>query len=85
MAGKCPVTQKGKIPLSYMLHTSYILYHSLKYFVTIQIYDAQPEISTIFQTAEVIALPRLLSMIMVVSLPPVCNKPFFTQGLSVSD
>lgn len=24
-------------------------------------------------------------MIMVVSLPPVCNKSFFTQGLSVSD
>lgn len=49
-----------------------------------QIYEAQPEISTIFQTSEVIPLPRLLSMIMVISLPPVCNKAFFTQGLNVS-
>lgn len=49
-----------------------------------QIYEAQPEISTVFQTREVLPLPRLLSMIMVVSLPPVCNKAFFTQGLTVS-
>lgn len=50
-----------------------------------QIYEAQPEISTVFQTQEVIPLPRLLSMVMVISLPPVCNKSFFTQGLIVSD
>ncbi|TNN01113.1 hypothetical protein fugu_010495 [Takifugu bimaculatus] len=50
-----------------------------------KIYDAQPEISTIFQTAEVIPLQRLLSMILVVSLPPVCNKPFFTQGLNLAN
>lgn len=50
-----------------------------------QIYEAQPEMSTIFQTSEVNPLPRLLSMIMVISLPPVCNKAFFTQGLSVSE
>lgn len=50
-----------------------------------QIYEAQPEVSTVFQTSDVIPLPRLLSMIMVISLPPVCNKAFFTQGLSVSD
>ncbi len=50
-----------------------------------QIYEAQPEMSTVFQTREVIPLPRLLSMIMVMSFPPVCNKAFFTQGLSVSD
>lgn len=58
---------------------------TLNFLIAIQIYDAQPEISTIFQTDEVIPLQRLLSMILVVSLPPVCNKPFFTQGLSVSD
>uniref|UniRef100_A0A3Q2P3W2 URB1 ribosome biogenesis homolog n=1 Tax=Fundulus heteroclitus TaxID=8078 RepID=A0A3Q2P3W2_FUNHE len=49
-----------------------------------RIYEAQPDISTIFQTGEMIPLPRLLSMIMVISLPPVCNKAFFRQGLSVS-
>ncbi|XP_037325699.2 nucleolar pre-ribosomal-associated protein 1 [Pungitius pungitius] len=50
-----------------------------------RIYEAQPEISTVFQTHELIPLPRLLSMIMVISLPPVCNKTFFTQGLSLSN
>uniref|UniRef100_A0A3P8SU82 URB1 ribosome biogenesis homolog n=1 Tax=Amphiprion percula TaxID=161767 RepID=A0A3P8SU82_AMPPE len=50
-----------------------------------KIYEAQPEISTVFQTRELIAVPRLLSMIMVISLPPVCNKAFFTQGLSLAN
>ncbi|KAK5868904.1 hypothetical protein PBY51_009879 [Eleginops maclovinus] len=50
-----------------------------------KIYEAQPEISSVFQTREVIPLPRLLSMIMVVSLPPVCNKAFFTQGLTFAN
>ena len=50
-----------------------------------QIYQAQLELSAVFQSSEVFPLPRLLSMMMVVSLPPVCNKAFFTQGLSVSD
>ncbi|KAI4816002.1 hypothetical protein KUCAC02_006121, partial [Chaenocephalus aceratus] len=50
-----------------------------------KIYEAQPEISTVFQTREVLPLPRLLSMIMVVSLPPVCNKAFFTQGLTFAN
>ncbi|XP_031719530.1 nucleolar pre-ribosomal-associated protein 1 isoform X1 [Anarrhichthys ocellatus] len=50
-----------------------------------KIYEGQPEISTVFQTREVIPLPRLLSMIMVISLPPVCNKTFFTQGLSLAN
>ncbi|XP_054454141.1 nucleolar pre-ribosomal-associated protein 1 [Anoplopoma fimbria] len=50
-----------------------------------RIYEAQPEISTVFQTHEVIPLPRLLSMMMVISLPPVCNKAFFTQGLSLAN
>uniref|UniRef100_A0A3Q1GR05 URB1 ribosome biogenesis homolog n=1 Tax=Acanthochromis polyacanthus TaxID=80966 RepID=A0A3Q1GR05_9TELE len=49
-----------------------------------KIYEAQPEISTVFQTHDLIPVPRLLSMIMVISLPPVCNKAFFTQGLSVT-
>uniref|UniRef100_A0A3P9IBI6 URB1 ribosome biogenesis homolog n=1 Tax=Oryzias latipes TaxID=8090 RepID=A0A3P9IBI6_ORYLA len=50
-----------------------------------KIYEAQPDISTVFQSGEMIPLSRLISMIMVISLPPVCNKTFFTQGLSVSD
>uniref|UniRef100_A0A8C4IDY3 Nucleolar pre-ribosomal-associated protein 1 n=1 Tax=Dicentrarchus labrax TaxID=13489 RepID=A0A8C4IDY3_DICLA len=50
-----------------------------------KIYEGQPEMSAVFQTCEVIPLPRLLSMIMVISLPPVCNKAFFTQGLSLAN
>uniref|UniRef100_A0A3B5PXZ0 URB1 ribosome biogenesis homolog n=1 Tax=Xiphophorus maculatus TaxID=8083 RepID=A0A3B5PXZ0_XIPMA len=50
-----------------------------------RIYEAQPEISTIFHSSEMIPLPRLLSMVMVISLPPVCNKAFFTQGLNLSN
>ncbi|XP_038150281.1 nucleolar pre-ribosomal-associated protein 1 [Cyprinodon tularosa] len=50
-----------------------------------RIYEAQPEISTIFQTGEMIPLPRLLSMVLVISLPPVCNKAFFTQGLNLGN
>ncbi|XP_041920011.1 nucleolar pre-ribosomal-associated protein 1 isoform X1 [Alosa sapidissima] len=47
-----------------------------------KIYEAQPEVSRAFQTREFIPLPRLLTMVMVTSLPPVCNKAFFTQGLN---
>ncbi|XP_054651009.1 nucleolar pre-ribosomal-associated protein 1 [Dunckerocampus dactyliophorus] len=50
-----------------------------------KIYEAQPEISAVFHTRELLPLPRLLSMIMVVSLPPVCTKAFFTQGLSLAN
>uniref|UniRef100_A0A3Q3NMD9 URB1 ribosome biogenesis homolog n=1 Tax=Labrus bergylta TaxID=56723 RepID=A0A3Q3NMD9_9LABR len=50
-----------------------------------KIYEAQPDITTVFQTREVTPLPRLLSMIMVISVPPVCNKTFFTQGLSLAN
>ncbi|KAK2912907.1 nucleolar pre-ribosomal-associated protein 1 isoform X1 [Channa argus] len=50
-----------------------------------KIYEAQPELPIVFQTQEFIPLPRLLSMIMVISLPPVCNKAFFTQGLSLAN
>lgn len=50
-----------------------------------KIYEAQPDVSAVFQTSEVMPLPRLLSMIMVISLPPICNKTFFTQGLNLSN
>ncbi|XP_019943993.2 nucleolar pre-ribosomal-associated protein 1 isoform X2 [Paralichthys olivaceus] len=50
-----------------------------------KIYQAQPELSTVFPASEVLPLPRLLSIMMVVSLPPVCNKAFFTQGLSFNN
>uniref|UniRef100_A0A8C5F3U5 Nucleolar pre-ribosomal-associated protein 1 n=1 Tax=Gadus morhua TaxID=8049 RepID=A0A8C5F3U5_GADMO len=48
-----------------------------------KIYEAQPEISSVFRTREFIPLPRLVAMIMVTSLPPVCSKTFFTAGLTV--
>ncbi|XP_061538388.1 nucleolar pre-ribosomal-associated protein 1 [Phycodurus eques] len=50
-----------------------------------KIYEAQPELSVVFQTSEHVPLPRLLSMITVVSLPPICNKAFFTQGLNFAN
>ncbi|KAG7471205.1 hypothetical protein MATL_G00121940 [Megalops atlanticus] len=50
-----------------------------------KIYEAQPEVSKAFQTREFIPLPRLLTMVMVTSLPPVCNKAFFTQGLNMAN
>ncbi|KAJ8368561.1 hypothetical protein SKAU_G00085890 [Synaphobranchus kaupii] len=50
-----------------------------------KIYEAQPEVSKAFQTLEFIPLPRLLTMVMVTSLPPVCNKAFFTQGLNMDN
>ncbi|KFQ34461.1 Nucleolar pre-ribosomal-associated protein 1, partial [Mesitornis unicolor] len=48
-----------------------------------KIYDAQPEISSSFKTSELIPLPRLLSMVMVTTVPAVCNKIMFTQGLNL--
>ncbi|XP_028856859.1 nucleolar pre-ribosomal-associated protein 1 [Denticeps clupeoides] len=50
-----------------------------------KIYEAQPEVSGAFQTPEFIPLPRLLSMVLVSSLPPACNKAFFTQGLNFAN
>ncbi|KAJ8256698.1 hypothetical protein COCON_G00188500 [Conger conger] len=50
-----------------------------------KIYEAQPEVSKAFQSAEFIPLPRLLTIVMVTSLPPVCNKAFFTQGLNMDN
>ncbi|XP_012926742.1 nucleolar pre-ribosomal-associated protein 1 isoform X2 [Heterocephalus glaber] len=48
-----------------------------------KIYEAQPEISRAFQTREFIPLPRLLAMVMVTMVPPVCNKIMFTQALNL--
>ncbi|XP_051934296.1 nucleolar pre-ribosomal-associated protein 1 [Hippocampus zosterae] len=50
-----------------------------------KIYEAQPDVSVLFQSGELVPLPRLLSMIAVISLPPVCNKAFFTQGLNFAN
>ncbi|NWI14970.1 NPA1P protein, partial [Crypturellus soui] len=48
-----------------------------------KIYEAQPEISNSFKTTEFIPLPKLLSMVMVTTVPAVCNKIMFTQGLNL--
>ncbi|XP_068038864.1 nucleolar pre-ribosomal-associated protein 1 isoform X1 [Anomalospiza imberbis] len=48
-----------------------------------KIYEAQPEISNSFKTSEFIPLPRLLSMVMVTTVPAVCNRTMFNQGLNL--
>ncbi|KAF0880051.1 NPA1P protein, partial [Crocuta crocuta] len=48
-----------------------------------KIYDAQPDVSRAFQTREFIPLPRLLAMVMVTTVPLVCNKTMFTQALNL--
>ncbi|XP_028359707.1 nucleolar pre-ribosomal-associated protein 1 [Phyllostomus discolor] len=48
-----------------------------------KIYEAQPDVSRAFQTQEFIPLPRLLAMVMVTTVPPVCNKSMFTQALNL--
>ncbi|XP_054569412.1 nucleolar pre-ribosomal-associated protein 1 [Eptesicus fuscus] len=48
-----------------------------------KIYEAQPDVSRAFQTREFIPLPRLLAMVMVTTVPPVCNKIMFTQALNL--
>nr|XP_012301892.1 nucleolar pre-ribosomal-associated protein 1 isoform X4 [Aotus nancymaae] len=48
-----------------------------------KIYEAQPQISRAFQTREFIPLPRLLAMVMVTTVPVVCNKSMFTQALNL--
>ncbi|XP_051006192.1 nucleolar pre-ribosomal-associated protein 1 [Acomys russatus] len=48
-----------------------------------KIYEAQPEISRAFWTREFIPLPRLLAMVMVTTVPLVCNKIMFTQALNL--
>ncbi|XP_019379437.1 PREDICTED: nucleolar pre-ribosomal-associated protein 1 [Gavialis gangeticus] len=48
-----------------------------------KIYEAQPEISSSFKTTEFIPLSKLLSVVMVTTVPVVCNKTMFTQGLNL--
>ncbi|XP_043449674.1 nucleolar pre-ribosomal-associated protein 1 [Prionailurus bengalensis] len=48
-----------------------------------KIYEAQPDVSRAFQTREFIPLPRLLAMVMVTTVPLVCNKTMFTQALNL--
>ncbi|XP_047018439.2 nucleolar pre-ribosomal-associated protein 1 isoform X7 [Ictalurus punctatus] len=48
-----------------------------------KIYQSQPEVSQAFQLQEVVPVPHFLSMVLVTSLPPVCNKSFFNQGLKL--
>uniref|UniRef100_A0A8C0XP58 Nucleolar pre-ribosomal-associated protein 1 n=1 Tax=Castor canadensis TaxID=51338 RepID=A0A8C0XP58_CASCN len=48
-----------------------------------KIYEAQPEISRALWTREFIPLPRLLAMVMVTTVPLVCNKIMFTQALNL--
>ncbi|XP_059506193.1 nucleolar pre-ribosomal-associated protein 1 isoform X2 [Stegostoma tigrinum] len=50
-----------------------------------KIYEAQPEISNAFKTKEFIPIPRLLSMVMITTLPPVATKAMFTQGLNLTN
>uniref|UniRef100_A0A8D2JI19 URB1 ribosome biogenesis homolog n=1 Tax=Varanus komodoensis TaxID=61221 RepID=A0A8D2JI19_VARKO len=49
-----------------------------------KIYEAQPEVSSAFKTTEFVPLPRLLSMVLVTTIPAVCNKAMFTQGLNIA-
>ncbi|XP_069616946.1 nucleolar pre-ribosomal-associated protein 1 isoform X2 [Ranitomeya imitator] len=48
-----------------------------------KIYEAQPPVSVAFKTAEFVPLPRLINMVMITTVAPVCNKTMFTQGLNV--
>ncbi|EPQ04265.1 Nucleolar pre-ribosomal-associated protein 1 [Myotis brandtii] len=48
-----------------------------------KIYEAQPDVSRAFRTREFIPLSRLLAMVMVTTVPPVCNKIMFTQALNL--
>ncbi|XP_014745884.1 PREDICTED: nucleolar pre-ribosomal-associated protein 1, partial [Sturnus vulgaris] len=48
-----------------------------------KIYEAQPDISNSFKTSEFIPLPRLLSMVMVTTVPAVCNKTMLSKGLNL--
>ncbi|XP_069744854.1 nucleolar pre-ribosomal-associated protein 1 isoform X2 [Narcine bancroftii] len=50
-----------------------------------KIYDAQPEISKAFRTKEYIPLSRLVSMVMVTTVPPVATKAMFIQGINIAN
>ncbi|XP_018420504.1 PREDICTED: nucleolar pre-ribosomal-associated protein 1 [Nanorana parkeri] len=48
-----------------------------------KIYDAQPPVSVAFKTTEYVPLPRLINMVMIATVAPMCNKTMLTQGLNV--
>uniref|UniRef100_A0A8C5PK70 URB1 ribosome biosis homolog n=1 Tax=Leptobrachium leishanense TaxID=445787 RepID=A0A8C5PK70_9ANUR len=48
-----------------------------------KIYEALPPVSAAFRTTEFVPLPRLITMVMITTVAPVCNKAFFTQGLNL--
>ncbi|XP_075053263.1 nucleolar pre-ribosomal-associated protein 1 isoform X2 [Mixophyes fleayi] len=48
-----------------------------------KIYEAQPPISAAFSTTEFVPLPRLINMVMITTVAPVCTKTMLTQGLNV--
>ncbi|XP_063812468.1 nucleolar pre-ribosomal-associated protein 1 [Pseudophryne corroboree] len=48
-----------------------------------KIYEAQPPTSVAFKTTEFVPLPRLINMVMITTVAPVCTKTMFTQGLNV--
>lgn len=50
-----------------------------------KIYEAQPEVSKAFKTKEYIPVSRLLSMVMVTTVPPVATKAMFIQGISFAN
>ncbi|XP_051869866.1 nucleolar pre-ribosomal-associated protein 1 [Pristis pectinata] len=50
-----------------------------------KIYEAQPDICRAFQTKEYIPISRLLSMVMVTTVPPVATKAMFIQGISLAN
>ncbi|XP_073524409.1 nucleolar pre-ribosomal-associated protein 1 [Phyllobates terribilis] len=47
-----------------------------------KIYEAQPPVSVAFKTTEFVPLPRLINMVMITTVAPVCNKTMFTTGLN---
>ncbi|XP_068126588.1 nucleolar pre-ribosomal-associated protein 1 [Hyperolius riggenbachi] len=47
-----------------------------------KIYEAQPPVSVAFKTTEFVPIPRLINMVMITTVAPVCNKTMLTQGLN---
>ncbi|KAM9319582.1 nucleolar pre-ribosomal-associated protein 1 [Gastrophryne carolinensis] len=48
-----------------------------------KIYEAQAPVSVAFKTTEFVPLPRLINMVMITTVAPVCSKSMLTQGLNV--
>eukprot|EP00062_Callorhinchus_milii_P017802 gi/632970596/ref/XP_007901740.1/ PREDICTED: nucleolar pre-ribosomal-associated protein 1 [Callorhinchus milii] len=48
-----------------------------------KIYEAQPVVSKAYRTKVFVPIPRLISMVMVTTVPPVANKVMFAQGLNL--